>query len=175
MANAIKEKQVGDLTEELKSSAHVVVTDYQGMTAVEFDALRAAIRPFGAKYKVVKNRLAKISFEATGFTDLKDKMKGPSAIAYQGTDAPSIVKALFKFSETHSNFKVKAGRIFGITADTTNLKAMADLPSREVLLATLLARMNGPLTSLVTVLNEPLRSLQAALSSIAKKKEAKPV
>ena len=100
-------------------------------------------------------------------------MKGPSAIAYQGTDAAAIVKALFNFGEKHEKFKVKAGRLFGITADTKNLKAMADLPSREVLMATLLARMNGPLTNLVTVLNEPLRSLQAALSAVAKKKEAK--
>lgn len=173
MANAIKEKQVGNLTEELKASSHVVVTEYQGMTAVEFDQLRAAIRPLGAKYKVVKNRLAKISMTATGFGELSDKMKGPSAIAYNGTDASAIIKALFKFGEAHTNFKVKAGRLFGITADTKNLKAMADLPSREVLLATLLARMNGPLTNLVTVFNEPLRSLHAALSAVAKKKETK--
>ncbi|MCG3204268.1 MAG: 50S ribosomal protein L10 [Elusimicrobia bacterium] len=174
MPNATKNDQVSKLTEELKSSAHVVVTNYQGMTALEFDSLRAAIRPYGGKYKVVKNRLAKLSFKNTGFTDLQDKMKGPSAIVYQGTDASSIIKALFKFGEQNEKFKVKAGRVFGITADTKSLKAMADLPSREVLLATLLARMNGPLTNFVTVLNEPLRSLQAALVSLAKKKEEKP-
>lgn len=173
MASAIKEKQVANLTEELKKSPHVVVTEYQGLTAVEFDELRAAIRPFGGKYKVVKNRLAKLSLEATGFTDLKTNMKGPSAIAYQGTDGAAMIKALFKFGEAHTNFKVKAGRLFGITADMKNLKAMADLPSREVLMATLLARMNGPLTNLVTVMQEPLRSLHAALSAVAKKKEAK--
>jgi large subunit ribosomal protein L10 len=173
MPNAIKEKQIENLTKEIKSSAHIVISDYQGMTAGQFDALRAAIRPFGAKFKVVKNRMAKISFKASGFDDLTEKMKGPSAITYQGTDASAILKTLFKFSETNENFKVKAGRMFGLTADTKNLKALADLPSREVLLATLLARMNGPLTNLVTVLNEPLRSLHAALSAVAKNKEAK--
>lgn len=170
MPNEIKEKQVGDLTQELKSSSHVIVTQYQGMTAEEFDALRAAIRPFGAKYKVVKNRLAKISLEATGFGELTDSMKGPSAITYLGSDGASIVKALFKFGETHINFKVKAGRLLGITADVKNLKAMADLPSREVLMATLLSRLNGPLITLITTLNEPLRALQASLSAVAKKK-----
>jgi large subunit ribosomal protein L10 len=174
MPSAVKEKQVTTLTEELKTSAHVVINEYQGMTAEEFDALRAAIRPFGAKYKVVKNRLAKLSFDSTGFSELKNSMKGPSALAYQGTDAAGIIKTLFKFAEQHTNFKVKAGRLFGITADNKNLKAMAELPSREVLLATLLARMNGPLTTLVITLNEPLRSLHAALSALAKKKEAKP-
>ncbi len=173
MASAVKEKQVASLAEELKASPHVVITQYQGMTAEQFDALRAALRPLGAKYKVVKNRLAKISFNETGYGDLKDLMKGPSAIAYKGTDGAAIVKALFKFGEANTNFKVKAGRLFGITADVKNLKAMADLPSREVLLATLLARLNGPLTSLVTTMNEPLRSLHAAMSALAKKKEAK--
>ena len=171
MPNEIKVNQIEGLTKELKGSSHVIVTQYQGMTAEEFNALRAAIRPYGAKYKVVKNRLAKISLEATGFGDLKDLMKGPSAITYMGNDGASIVKALFKFGETHVNFKVRAGRLLGITADLKNLKEMADLPSREVLLATLLARLNGPLTTLVTTLNEPLRSLQAALSAFAKKKE----
>src|SRR5262245_8014164 len=141
MPSAIKEKQVSQLTEDLKTSGHVVVTEYQGMTAEEFDALRAALRPLGAKYKVVKNRLAKISLDATGYADLKNSMKGPAALAYQGNDGAALIKALFKFGEQHTNFKVKAGRLFGITADVKNLKVMADLPSREVLLATLLARM----------------------------------
>ncbi len=171
MPNALKEKQVASLTEELNSSENIVITQYQGMTAVEFDELRAALRPLGAKYRVVKNRLAKIAFGATGFSELQDHLKGPSAIAYHGKDGTAVVKALFKFSEKSANFKVKAGRLFGLNADVKNLKAMADLPSREVLMATLLARMNAPLTTLVTTLNEPLRSLQGALSALVRKKE----
>lgn len=174
MANQVKEQSVAALTEELKTSGHVVVTEYQGMTALEFDELRAAIRPHGGKYKVVKNRLAKISFDASGFTDLKNHMKGPSAIVYKGTDAAGITKTLFKFAETHTNFKVRAGRLMGMTADAKALKAISNLPSREVLIATLLARLNGPLTKLVTTMNEPLRSLHAAMSAYAKKKESAP-
>src|SRR5581483_11200183 len=157
MPNALKEKQVASLTEELKSSENIVITQYQGMTAVEFDELRASIRPFGAKYKVVKNRLAKIAFGATGFGPLQDYLKGPAAIAYQGKDGAGIVKALFKFAEKNTNFKIKAGRLFGFTGDVKNLKAISDLPSREVLMATLLARMNAPLTKMVTTMKEELR------------------
>lgn len=172
MANAVKEQFVSELTEELKSSSHVVVTEYQGLTAAEFDELRAAIRPFGAKYKVVKNRLAKLAFEKTGFGDLHPKMKGPSAIAYHGADPSAIAKVLFKFGEQHTNLKVKAARLFGMTADAKGLKEIANLPSKEVLLATLLARLNSPLQRLATTLNEPLRSLHSALSAVSKKKEA---
>jgi large subunit ribosomal protein L10 len=170
MANALKEKQVESLAAELKSSEDIVITQYQGMTAEEFNALRAAIRPLGAKYKVVKNRLAKIAFGSTGFSELQDHLKGPSAIAYKG-NGTAVVKELFKFAEKNTNFKIKAGRLFGLNVDVKSLKAMSDLPSRDVLMATLLARMNAPLTKLLTTLNEPLRSMQSALSALARKKE----
>jgi large subunit ribosomal protein L10 len=173
MASEIKEKVVSDLSSDLKGSAHMVVTQYQGLTAEEFDALRNALRPIGAKYKVVKNRLAKIAFEATGFGALKDHMKGPTAIAYKGSDVAALAKALFKFSEDHPNFKIRAGFVFGNATDSPSLKAIANLPSKEVLLATLLARLQSPLSVLASTMNEPLRSLHAAISAVAKNKEAK--
>ena len=171
MANTVKEKFVGDLTDELKKSEHVVVTEYQGMTAEEFDALRAALRPLGAKYKVVKNRLAKIALGNAGFSDLGSFLKGPSAITFQGRDGAAITKTLFKFSEDHQKFKVRAGRVLGLTADSKGLRDLSSLPSREVLLATLLSRLNAPLTTLAATLSEPLRGLHAALTAAAKKKE----
>jgi len=172
MASELKEKLVADLTEDLKDSTQVVVTHYQGLTAEELDALRNSIRPFGAKYKIVKNRLAKIAFEATGFGALKDEMKGPSAIAYKSTDIAGMTKALFKFSDEHPNFKIRVGYLFGATANAADLKAIGSLPSKEVLLATLLATLNSPLQRLAATLNEPLRSIHAALSAVAKKKES---
>jgi large subunit ribosomal protein L10 len=171
MASEIKEKQVAELTEDLKGSTQVVITQYQGMTAEELDALRSAIRPFGAKYKVVKNRLAKLAFDATGFGALRDHMKGPTAIAYKGTDIAGMTKAMFKFSEDHPNFKIRVGHLFGSTADTASLKTIATLPSKEVLLATLLATLNSPLQRLASTLNEPLQSLHRSLTALAKKKE----
>ena len=172
MPSEIKEKVVSELSADLKGSQHLVVTQYQGLTAEEFDALRNAIRPLGAKYTVVKNRLAKIAFEANGFSALKDHMKGPTAIAYKGSDVASLTKALFKFSEDHPNFKIRAGFVFGAATDAPSLKAIANLPSKEVLLATLLARLLSPLSVLAATLNEPLRSLHASLTAVAKKKEA---
>jgi len=172
MPSEIKEKLVTDLIEELKISKHVLVTEYQGMTAGEFDELRAVLRPLGSKYKVVKNRLAKIAFEKAGHADLKIFMKGPSAIAYQGNDGASLAKILFKFSEQHTNLKVRAGRIENVTTDAKGLKTISNLPSREVLIAILLSRMQGPLQTLMATLNAPLSSLHRALGVLAKKKES---
>lgn len=172
MPNTIKEKIVEQLSEELKNSDHVIVTEYQGLTAEEFDALRSKLKPFGAKYKVVKNRLAKIAFSARGWGDLNIHLKGPSAIAYHGADTAQIAKALDSFSSENKKLRVKAGFVYGFSADSIGIRTIANLPSKEVLLATLLARMNGPLTKLIMTMREPVRSLHAVLSAYAKKKEA---
>lgn len=174
MTSAVKEKFVDTLSEELKGSSHIVVSEYQGMTAVEFDELRASLATQGAKFKVVKNRLAKLALDKSGFADLKDLLKGPSAITYLGTDPAGISKILLKFSEGHTNLKVRGGKLFGTTADFKTLKEMSSLPSREVLLATLLARLNAPLQHLASTLNSPLQSLHSALVALAKKKESVP-
>lgn len=174
MANQIKQTLVADLTEELKQSPHVIVTEYQGMKAEEFNELRASLNKFGAKYKVVKNRLARIAFKNVGWVGLNDLMTGPSAIAYQGKDGTALVRALYDFGSKHQTFKVKVGHVFGATTTAADLKAISTLPSREVLLSTLLARLNSPLTTLILTMNEPLRSLHASLSAVAKKKEAAP-
>lgn len=174
MPSAIKEKMVTELTAELKESAHVVVTEYQGLSTEELNELRAELQPMGAKYKVVKNKLARIAFQNVGWKNLDDFMKGPTGIAFQGQDGSALARVLFKFSEKHTNLKIKAGHLFGGVANGQDVKSIATLPSKEVLLATLLARMQSPLQSLVGVLNEPLRSLHAALTAVAKKKEATP-
>lgn len=174
MPNKEKQTFVAELTEELKKSPHVLVTEYQGLKAEEFNELRLSLNKLGAKYKVVKNRLAKLAFKAIGWEALTDDMKGPSAIAYFGTDGAAITKVLQDFSTKHQNLKVKAGHVYGFKANAQDLKTLANLPSKEVLLSTLLARLNSPLTTLLATLNEPIRSLHGALSAVAKKKEAAP-
>lgn len=174
MPSAVNEKSVADLTAELKSSSHVVVTDYQGLTTEELNDLRAKLRPFGTKYKIIKNRLAKIALQNVGWTGLEASLKGSTAIAFKGQDFAGISKILFKFSEEHKNLKVRSGHAFGNVIDGVSIKAVASLPSREVLLATLLTRLQTPLQTLASTLNEPLRSIHGALSALARKKEATP-
>lgn len=173
MPSALKEKFVDTLTEELKKSDHVIVSDFQGMTAEQLNDLRAKLRDLGAKYKVVKNRLAKISIKNVGW-DIEDQLKGPSALVFQGEDVASITKVLYEFSKANKAPKIKGGFMFGKKADQKDVTSVAQLPSREVLLATLASRLNGPLQSLLATLNEPLRALHASLSAVAKNKESAP-
>ncbi len=172
MPSQLNQTLVADLTDELKKSPHVVVTEYQGMKAEEFNELRANLNKVGAKYKVVKNRLARIAFKNVGWVGLDDLMKGPSAIVYHGTDGAALTRTLFDFSVKHQNLKVKVGHVYGAKASAVDLKTISQLPSKEVLLSTLLARLNSPLTTLILTMKEPIRGLHAAMSAVAKKKEA---
>ncbi len=174
MPSEIKEKFISDLTEDLKGSGHLVVTEYQGLTTDELNGLRAQLATVGSKYKIVKNRLAKLVLKKIGWGAIESSLKGPSALAYHGQDSAAMTKILFKFSEDHKNLKVKSGHLFGNAVDLQVLKTIATLPSKEVLLATLLARLNSPLQSLLLVLNEPMRALHASLTAVAKNKESTP-
>ncbi|MCB4756817.1 MAG: 50S ribosomal protein L10 [Elusimicrobia bacterium] len=175
MPSAMKEQFVQDLAEELKSSEHVVVTEFQGLTTDELNGLRAQLLGLGTKYKIVKNRLAKIVFKKRGWADLEGSLRGPTALAYGGRDSAMLAKILYKFSGDHKNLKVKAGHLFGNTVDENSLKIISSLPSKEVLIAILLSRLNSPLQSLVAVLDESLRALQASLVALARKKETAPI
>lgn len=173
MPSALKERFVDDLTAELRSSEHVLLADYQGLNSEELTELRGKLKKAGARFKVVKNRLARISFKNRGW-DLDAYMTGPSAIAYNGEDSVAITKVLADFGKGHKALKLKAGFIFGEVADFNKIRSIADLPSRDVLIATLAATLNSPLQKLAATLGEPLRSLHAALSDLAKKKESQP-
>ena len=174
MPSAVKETMVDKLTEELKASDQLIITEYQGMKAEEFNGLRQKIRPLGAKYAVVKNRLAKIALKNIGREKLGDSLKGPSAIAYKGKVTAALAKILLDYSNENKKFQLKAGYLFGLLADASTLRTIAGLPSREVLLSTLLQRLNSPLQKLLATMNEPVRSLHGALSAVAKKKGENP-
>ena len=174
MPSIAKEKFVADLTEELKKSEHLLVTDYQGLTTAELNDLRAQLLKIGSKYKIIKNRLARIAFKKLGWAELEPQLKGPSGIAYLGKDASGLAKIVATFGKEHKNLKIKGGVLFKQAANSQVIKEIASLPSREVLIATLLSRLNSPLTTFVATLSEPLRALARGLSAVAKKKEAVP-
>jgi len=174
MPSNVKEKFVAEITEELKKSEHLLVTDYQGLTTVELNELRAQLLKIGSKYRVIKNRLARIAFKKLGWADLDPQLKGPSGLAYLGKDASGLAKIVANFCKEHKNLKIKGGVLFNQAASSQAINELASLPSREVLIATLLSRLNSPLTTFVATLNEPLRSLAQCLSAVAKKKEAVP-
>lgn len=169
MPTEIKSQTVKNLEKEARESKGLVVTSFKALKTVEFNEMRAKLRPHASEYKVVKNSLTKIALKNAGMETLANMLEGPTAIVVERGDAIAAMRAVFDFAKTHENLKVKGGVFEGKVLSGTELKAIASLPSREVLLAQLLGTLQAPMVNLVSVLQAPMRDLVGVLDQIAKK------
>ena len=142
MANPKKEAAVAELTEDFRSASATVLTEYRGLTVTSMKALR---RSLGAdtKYSVVKNTLTKIAAKNAGVEISDDLLVGPSAVAFIKGDAIEAAKSLKNFQKENPLLIIKGGVFEGKTVTTAEIMKLADLESREVLLAKLAGAMKG--------------------------------
>lgn len=142
---AQKDASVAELTKNFENSTAVLLTEYRGLTVAQLKQLRNDIRQ-DADYAVVKNTLTKIAANNAGVTGLDDELKGPSAIAFVHGDPVAVAKSLRAFAKANPQLVVKGGYFDGapLTADEVN--KLADLESREVLLAKLAGAMKATMT-----------------------------
>ena len=166
-----KKKVVTELAENLKAARTGVVVNYKGITVEADTKLRKELREAGCNYKVVKNTLLRIALEQAGIEGLDDVLNGTTAVAVHSEDYVIPAKILAKFSETNDKFEIKAGFIDGKSATPAEIKTLASLPSKEVLVAQALRGLNGPITGFVTVLNGTMKGLVVALNAIAEKQK----
>ncbi|MFT4233842.1 MAG: 50S ribosomal protein L10 [Microbacterium sp.] len=131
---AQKEASVAELTKSFESSIAVLLTEYRGLTVAELKELRNTIRQ-DAEYAVVKNTLTKIAANNAGISSLDDDLKGPSAIAFVHGDPVNVAKGLRDFAKAHPLLVVKGGYFDGAALSPAEVSRLADLESREVLLA----------------------------------------
>lgn len=171
MARPEKEAIVKEVSEDIKNSKSMVITDYLGLDVSEITELRKQLREAGVKYKVVKNTLAKIASSNTNMEVIDEYLKGPTAIAYGIEDAVSPAKVLVDFAKDHEVLEIKAGVLNGEIMSVDQVKSLAEIPSREVLLAKVLAGMKSPISGLVNVLKGNLRGLVQVLNQIKEEKE----
>ncbi|MCQ2446661.1 MAG: 50S ribosomal protein L10 [Clostridia bacterium] len=165
-----KKATVASLVEKIQNAAGGVIVDYKGISVADDTALRRKLREAGVEYAVVKNTLLRFAFDNTGLGDLDPQLNGSTAIAI-ASDAVAAAKILSEYStKTKEAFKIKGGFVDGKVIDKEGVKALAELPSKEVLIATVLAGFNAPITGFVNVLNGNIRGLAAALKAIADKK-----
>lgn len=147
----------------------LILTSFKALKTVEFNEMRAKLRPSKSEYRVVKNSLTRIALKNAGMSELADKLEGPTAIVLERGDAIAAMKIVFDFAKTHENLKIQGGFFDGKVLSDKELKAIASLPSREVLLARLLGTLQAPMVNLVSVLQAPMRDLVGVLDQIAKK------
>ncbi|MGI6169500.1 MAG: 50S ribosomal protein L10 [Christensenellales bacterium] len=170
---AMKAELVAGIKEMLEKSSGVILYDYRGLTVSEVTALRNEFRSAGVVYKVLKNTMVQRAVdEIPGLEGLKPYLEGPTAIAFGYEDPVAPAKILSEFIKKIKKSEIKAGVVEGQVIDAEGVKALANLPSREVLLAKMLGSMNAPITGFVSVLSGTLRSLVCALNAVKEKKEA---
>lgn len=167
-----KKEIVNELVNNFSSAKAIVITDYRGITVEQDTEMRSAFRNAGVEYKVVKNTLTKIAVDEMGLEELNPYLVGPTSIAYSNTDPVAPVKVIDEFSRKFDNLEIKVGVVEGKIVDVDEIKVIASLPSREVLISRVLGGLNSPITGFVNVLNANIRGLVVALNAIAEKKES---
>lgn len=142
---AQKDASVAELTRNFENSTAVLLTEYRGLTVAQLKQLRNDIRQ-DADYAVVKNTLTKIAANNAGVTGLDDELKGPSAIAFVHGDPVAVAKGLRAFAKANPQLVVKGGYFDGAALTADEVNKLADLESREVLLAKLAGAMKATMT-----------------------------
>ena len=166
-----KQRVVDELHAAWSESSAGVVAQYRGLTVAQMGNLRRQLHQANVSLQVVKNTLARRAAEGTGFKNAEELFTGPVAIAY-GSDPVGMAKAISEFAKTHQAFEVRGGVLDGKLIDAEGIKALASLPSREVLLAKLLGSMQSPISGFVRTLAEVPASFVRTLAAIRDQKAA---
>jgi len=165
---------VSDLSEKLNRSPFLLVTDYKQMKVDQFGELRNRLAPAGAEVRVVKNSFLKRAMADSGMPDVADKLTGQTAIVMGEKDVAPVAKILKTFAAEFKIAALKIGVVNKAVMSTSDVEALAELPSREILLAQLLGLLQTPATRLVRILNEPAAAFARLLKAKGDKGEAAP-
>lgn len=150
----LKQPIVQEISEAMNGAQSIVVVDYIGLTVAEDTELRKKLREANVTYKVYKNTLVNRAVEGTDYESLKEVLAGPSAFAISKEDATAPARVISEFAKKAPELEIKAGIVEGTYYDAEGMKAIASVPSREVLLSKLLGSLQSPVTNLARVLNQ---------------------
>ena len=169
MASAEKSAVIAEMTENFRKSTATVMTEYRGLTVTQLKELRRALGPT-TTYSVVKNTLSRLAAKAAGVEGLDEMLKGPSAIAFIEGDAVESAKGLKNFAKENPALVIKGAYMDGKVLSPKEILRLADLESREVLLAKLAGAMNASLSQAVYLLAAPLAKTARALGALQSQK-----
>ena len=170
MNRSEKKDFVEKLKKEFNDSSSVIVTHYSGLTVDEVEDLRKEMRNNGAKFKVTKNRLAKLALEGSQFKEISDLFSGPTAIAYS-EDPVTPAKVAVSFEKKLENFKIVGGGYDGKKIDLTKINFLATLPSIDELRGKLIGLILAPAQKIASVVKEPGGQLARLISAQSKNLE----
>ena len=171
MDRAQKEKVVEELGQIFESSGVVVVARYEGMTVAEMQDLRARMREGGGSVRVAKNKLAKIALEGKPSASLGDLLTGMTVLAYS-EDPTAAARIIDKFTKDNKKLEVLGGAMGETALDPAGVKAVADMPSREELIASIVGCIGAPASNIAGAIGAPASNIASILSTIEERAEA---
>ncbi len=166
-----KKAVVAEVSQQLKGAQAAVLAEYRGLTVEQMTKLRRKAHDAKVYVRVVKNTLARRAADGTSYECLKDAMVGPLAYAISA-DPVAVAKLLSEFAKDNDKLKIKAAAMSGKLMSLDQVKALASLPSREVLLSQLLGTMQAPIATFVRTLNEVPTEFVRALAAVRDAKQA---
>lgn len=174
--SAKKQEIVAGLKEKLTTAKGAVLTSYKGLTVAQDTELRRALREAGVNYHVVKNTMTRIAVQGTDLTEIVEHLEGTTALAVSADDAVAPAKVICDFIKKNKLSEekilvVKAGIVDGKVINVDEVKALAALPSREVLIAKMLGSMQAPISGTVNVLQGVIRNAVYVLEAVRQQKE----
>ncbi|MCP5463685.1 MAG: 50S ribosomal protein L10 [Deltaproteobacteria bacterium] len=166
-----KAAEIESLKARFANAQLTILTDYKGLSVADLTDLRGKLHEVDSSFKVVKNRLAKIALKDSDLEGIAEHFVGTTAVTTTSGDPTGPAKVISNFAKEHDALKIKVGCLDGKTLEVKDLKALADLPSREELVAKMLGSLNAPATNLVSVLVQIPRQLVTVLGAIKDQKE----
>jgi len=167
-----KASVVEEVQEKLKKANATFIAEYQGIKAQSMNEFRASLRKSSMDFKVVRNTLARRAVKGTPIESIGAQLKGPTAIAFSYDDAAAAAKLLVQFAKDQPKLVLKLGTLGDKVISVAEIKGLAELPSREVLLGKMLGSMKSPMSGIVGVLSGVPRKLLYALNAVKDQKAA---
>ena len=172
MDRTVKGKVVEEVQESFKKANATFIAEYQGIKAIDMNEFRKTLRDASVEFRVVRNTLAKRAVQGTPVEGMTAGLKGPTAIAFSYKDAAAAAKTLVNFAKEQPRLKLRIGTLGSKVISVDEIKWLAELPPREVLLARLLGSMKSPVSGFVAVLAGVPRKLLYALNAVKDAKAA---
>ena len=170
MASIGKQLMLEELVDALRANNYIFFTRYQKLSVSDFGELRRKLEKVSDRALVVKNWVARLAFQKVGIKDVNGFIKGSVFMTLGGQEPQVISKVLVNFAKDRENFQLTGACLDGRLYDPTYLQGLAKLPSREVLLATVVSRLNAPIGNFVNVMGQLIRSLAVVLDQVSKQK-----
>jgi len=166
-----KEELVETMAEKLGKSKAAVFTDYKGLTVEEINEVRNELREKGIEFKVIKNTLFGLAVKKANLDiDAKELENHPVAVAFGYDDEVAPAKVVYNFAKDHESLEIIGGVLEGKSIDTNMVNSLAQVPSREELIAKMIGSINAPVSNFVGVMHANLRNVVSVLNAIKEQK-----